>query len=139
MSTENNLKQWTLVQFAKTTKHGHLVSTIEAIGPELTEDTDVINIEDYNKLARELELLKIEMSSVYSEIIRLNSVKNQFKLLNNELRSKLKIAVEALKDIEAYGHSDLCKSMKTIRPNYRCYGEDAEEALSEIGDDYDRL
>ena len=41
----------------------------------------------------------------------------------NELR-------EALKEISAYGHSDLCKSMKTIRPNYRCYGEDAEEALT---------
>lgn len=55
--SDSKFKEWTLVSFANLTRHGHLVPTIEAIGPELTEETKVIEYSEYEQLkAENLEL-----------------------------------------------------------------------------------
>ena len=53
--SKNKPKEWTLVSFANLTKHGHLMSVIEAQGPELTGETRVIEYIAYEELKSELE------------------------------------------------------------------------------------
>ena len=52
----------------------------------------------------------------------------------NILREKLKIAVDALNEIKAYGHSENCRIMKPYRDHYRCHFEEAEEAIKKLED-----
>lgn len=39
---------------------------------------------------------------------------------------------EALEEIKCYGHSELCQTMKPMRPSYHCQYEEAEQALAEL-------
>lgn len=39
---------------------------------------------------------------------------------------------EALEEIKCYGHSELCQTMKPVRPSYHCQYEEAEQALAEL-------
>lgn len=98
-------------------------------------------INDANKVLNvEIQQLKSKIEYANDEI---HTLKNKLLVFegmtfseNQEisaLKAKLEIAKESLIEIAGYGHSDLCQSMKTIRPNYRCYCEDATEALKEIG------
>jgi len=54
------------------------------------------------------------------------SVNNSGKLIKI-----IEVIRDALSEIKANGHSDLCQVMKPVRPSYRCTFEEADEALQQ--------
>lgn len=81
--------------------------------------------------------LKVQQLEVYkSEPKWLPDGDKMFHVIEHEayekLKSDLKIAVDALNEIKAYGHSENCRIMKPYRDHYRCTFEEAEEALKKI-------
>lgn len=100
-----------------------------------TDDVDSHYVfEAMNKLKAENENLKsgedfIRQHECNSKLLA-EAVKLNIEV--NTLKSDLKIAMDALNEIKAYGHSENCRIMKPYRDHYRCTFEEAEEALKKI-------
>lgn len=66
MSEQTKPKEWTLYYAVTTTQHGHLASTPMFEGPEIKEDTIVVEKSRLNAQALEIEKLKAENEKLKS-------------------------------------------------------------------------
>lgn len=88
MSETKKHREWTLIQAAMTTKHGHIVPECVWLGPDITEDTRVVEAsalleekQKVEKLERIIELQKSEYNDLLEPhfVEKLNAEKQKAK------------------------------------------------------------
>lgn len=98
--------------------------------------TEVIDTNDYRRrLGSPWYFGKPVYAQDLMKIQKANQIKSEWADYAANKSDKLIKIIEvmrnALNEIKANGHSDLCQLMKPVRPSYRCTFEDADEALQQ--------